>query len=474
MDQINFTRLRQLRADDTVDTDSIASLYRAQRQRGFGFTRAQVAFFLQGQEGYQLNLEYKRPKEFSSIVSREPGEGLQADLMFFKRRWRRNERSKFATQPRSTANLLVFLNVVDVHSRKAWSKKLRDKSKEEVTSAFEEILDDIEGDGKQVKNLNSDGGREFLNSDFQNLLQNKQIKHYVSDKTDFAKNGIVERFNRTMRRKVEIWKRDNLNSNFVDFATGALITQYNNRKHSTIKNTPNAVWNGTEQNRQTVKKLQYDFAIGDRVRKIERNALFEKGAFQWSRDVFRIVAVQDVPARYQYPDADPGTRPRAFVLQTTRGQQRRLPRSYLGYELLKVRAVERSQGVEQADVDRGQRREARQDRQDRQSRRLRREGIEAVNVRPQRRAGRGLQPKSLVGKDIRVTWKRVGNDWSVLDRNTIQQYGTNGTRRFKGRVLSYNSQTKVHRVRFEGGTFALNFMVQSDPDFIQRRHWAFA
>jgi hypothetical protein len=41
-------------------------------------------------------------------------------------------------------------------------------------------------------------------------------------------------------------------------------------------------------------------------------------------------------------------------------------------------------------------------------------------------------------------------------------------------VLSYNSQTKVHQVRFEDGTFALNFMVQSDPDFIQRRHWAFA
>eukprot|EP01047_Picozoa_sp_COSAG01_P136154 COSAG01_NODE_66496_length_270_cov_0.561404_1_plen_70_part_01 len=70
MDQIDFTSLRELRADDTVNTDSIDSLYRAQRQRNLGFTRRQVAYFLRGQEGYQLALEFKRPKEFSSIVSR--------------------------------------------------------------------------------------------------------------------------------------------------------------------------------------------------------------------------------------------------------------------------------------------------------------------------------------------------------------------------------------------------------------------
>eukprot|EP01052_Picozoa_sp_SAG31_P026941 SAG31_NODE_2480_length_5634_cov_5.818248_2_plen_477_part_00 len=476
MDQIDFTSLRELRADDTVNTDSIDSLYRAQRQRNLGFTRRQVAYFLRGQEGYQLALEFKRPKEFSSIVSRAPGEALQADLIFFKKRWRRNERSKFGREPRSVANLLVFLNVVDVHSRKAWSKKLRDKSKEEVTAAFDEILDDIIADGKEVKYLNSDGGREFLNDEFQALLEEQEIKHYVSDKTDFAKNGIVERFNRTMRRKVEIWKRDNPNRNFVNFVTGPLLTQYNDRKHSTIKNTPNSVWDGREQNQQQVKKLQYDFAVGDRVRKIERNALFDKGAFQWSRDVYRIVAAQDVPAGYQYPDADPGTRPRAFVLETTRGQRRRLGRSYLGYELLKITGAQRPAGVEQADVDRRERREARQDRQDRAARRLRREGVDAANVQPQqRRSSRGLRPNDLVGKNIRVTWKQIGaNNWSVLDRNTIQQYGTSGTRRFTGRVLSYNPQSKMHSVRFADGTFNLNFMVSTDPDFIQRRYWAFA
>ena len=210
LEKIDYQALRKLSNNDTIDTNSIDALYRAQRQRNLGFTRKQVAYFLKGQESYQLSLEFNRPKEFSSIVAREIGSSLQADLIFFKRRWRKGERSKFAKEPSRTTNLLVFLNVVDVKSRKAWSKHLKSKNKDEVTRGFAEILDEIQAAGHQVKNLNSDSGKEFLNDKFQALLStafDEPIKHYISDKTDFAKNGIVERFNRTMRINC-IWSND--------------------------------------------------------------------------------------------------------------------------------------------------------------------------------------------------------------------------------------------------------------------------
>ena len=189
----------------------------------------------------------------------------------------------------------------------------------------------------------------------------------------------------------EIWKRKHARGDFVNFATTNLLTQYNNREHGTIKAAPNKVWRGQAKNKQQVKKLTYSFNVGDFVRKIERNAIFEKGAFQWSSEVYKVIAAQDTPQKYKYPDADPGTRPRAFVLETTRGKRRHLERSYLGYELLKVREkVERDDGVGQREVDNRRRREQRQDKQDRQARRLLREGIETGNIRPDsRRAVRG-------------------------------------------------------------------------------------
>ena len=99
------------------------------------------------------------------------------------------------------------------------------------------------------------------------------------------------------------------------------------------------------QNEQQVKKLTYPINVDDFVRKIDRNAIFEKGAFQWSPEIYKVIASQDVPDNYQCPDAGLGTKPRAFVLtKTTRGRRRRLDRGYLGYELLKVREnVERDE-----------------------------------------------------------------------------------------------------------------------------------
>ena len=48
--------------------------------------------------------------------------------------------------------------------------------------------------------------KEFTSKAFKDLLQEFGINHYESEVQDFAKNAIVERYNRTLRRIMEVDK----------------------------------------------------------------------------------------------------------------------------------------------------------------------------------------------------------------------------------------------------------------------------
>ena len=68
-----------------------------------------------------------------------------------------------------------------------------------------------------VKSINGDAGGEFESKVFMDMLKSKDEKYgfpitmYTSDPKDFAKNGIVERFNRTFRRLMLVDKAQNNN-----------------------------------------------------------------------------------------------------------------------------------------------------------------------------------------------------------------------------------------------------------------------
>ena len=89
------------------------------------------------------------------------------------------------------------LNVVDVHSRKAFSVLIANKKEATVMTAFQKILAEIVKDGKKVRHVNSDDGKEFVS--VWKMLTDNGIQVHKSRKEEFAKNAIVERFNRTAR-----------------------------------------------------------------------------------------------------------------------------------------------------------------------------------------------------------------------------------------------------------------------------------
>ena len=162
MENINFDRLRDLfYGDNTYNVDSLNDLYETARDTRQGnqrkFTKKEVKYYLNKQESYQLDLQFNKPKKFDAITSEVSGRGLQADLIFFKRSFGGGKFTSRASGEKYVrggknyqvgSNLIAYLNVVDIKSRKAWSEKLASKGAVDVTEAMKKIFEDIQRDGK--------------------------------------------------------------------------------------------------------------------------------------------------------------------------------------------------------------------------------------------------------------------------------------------------------------------------------------
>ena len=88
------------------------------------------------------------------------------------------------------------------------------------------------------KKIQCDKGSEFFNSLFLKLCKENRIHIYSS----FSENNacIVERFNRTMREKMQRYFTFVDNNRYIEVLEG-LVESYNNSYHRSIKRTPNSV-----------------------------------------------------------------------------------------------------------------------------------------------------------------------------------------------------------------------------------------
>eukprot|EP01052_Picozoa_sp_SAG31_P019526 SAG31_NODE_1428_length_8391_cov_4.335866_2_plen_194_part_00 len=81
------------------------------------------------------------------------------------------------------------------------------------------------------------------------------------------------------------------------------------------------MWELKDKNKQKYNFIQFKYKKGDRVRTLNKNALFEKGTYEYSEELYTI-------------DRIDGKR---FYLVKNNGDQ--LGRGYLGYELMLVKNV---------------------------------------------------------------------------------------------------------------------------------------
>lgn len=202
-----------------------------------------------------------------------------------------------------------ILTVICVFSKFAWAVPVARKTKEAVTAAMKKIL---LGSSRKPKNIQSDLGKEFYNSDFSALMKRFKINHYSSYST--MKSFICERFNRTLKNMM--WKQFSLQGNYkwLDMLP-ELVKRYNNTVHSTIKMKPVDVTKSLEKSLlesvyrlQPQKKIKAKFKVNDRVRISKAKTIFTKGYNQsWSNEIFKIVKVQP-------------TNPTTYLLQDYLGQ----------------------------------------------------------------------------------------------------------------------------------------------------------
>ena len=92
-----------------------------------------------------------------------------------------------------------LLTVIDVFSKFTWVVPVHSKDAKTITEVFDQVL--TTATPRQTRRLQTDKGKEFCNSDLQNLIKRHKIQHFASENDQQV--DVVKRFNRTI--KTRIW-----------------------------------------------------------------------------------------------------------------------------------------------------------------------------------------------------------------------------------------------------------------------------
>ena len=201
-----------------------------------------------------------------------------------------------------------ILVVVDVLSRYAWIYPLKDKSAQSVTLAFSRLLDE----GRCPTKLQTDQGKEFVNTSFKNLMSQNGINHFTTTNDDI-KCAIVERLNRTLREKIYRYMHAKKTNRFIDILD-KLVRGYNSSVHRTIKMAPadvnednyvQVLVNIRKTHKISPKNPAKRFKEDDFVKIPRKKDRFEKGATSnWTEEIFKIAKSKKTPHKYIYKLVD--------------------------------------------------------------------------------------------------------------------------------------------------------------------------
>ena len=193
----------------------------------------------------------------------------------------------YLPNPTLNKNYKYLLTCIDVKSRYAFGKPLKNKTGEEV---FNAILDLFKLYGKP-KNLNIDEGKEFIYSNFIQYCEKNDITLWYSNPQQTNKNSIIERFHRTLRNLLLAYTL-NYRKSYID-DIDLLYKNYNTTYHSTIKEIPLEIWKGKAKNKQKINLIPMKFEVGDKVRHIVKKSVFDKSSStsNYTKSVYTIQSI---------------------------------------------------------------------------------------------------------------------------------------------------------------------------------------
>jgi transposase InsO family protein len=258
----DFTNQDEAYIIDTYRKNNVGAykIYKYFKSKNINYTIKQIKETIKKDNITQAFQKPKSSKQKSSFIAARPGFQFQIDITFI-------------THGKID---IPILTCIDVLTRFALAVKLKSKSSKEVSNAFEKIIKAI-GSPKTVYH---DEGKEFLNSDFQNLLNRYNIEQIIAKEHA----AYIERFNRTL--KDMLYKHFYRNS-FLGFNQKVLnnyVNVYNNTYHNAIKMTPieaikdyrRAFTNTVNQSTFHMFPNENQFNVGDRIRYLRDRNLFSK------------------------------------------------------------------------------------------------------------------------------------------------------------------------------------------------------
>jgi IS30 family transposase len=265
-------------------------------------TRAQVQQWLNNQKVHQLHLIPKKSTTIKPIIVTKPGLNIQIDLIDMGEHayndWR------------------YIFTMIDSFSRKAYAEPLKSKDAQTVNNAYFKIANQHDIKPKIVM---SDNGSEFM-SILNKKLEEDGIKHWTGTPGRPQSQGIIERFNGTLKKYIEQGITATNNKNWVS-QLQTYMDNYNNTPRRTTETAPNDI---NEINRQEIADKirarankhniadKLDLNIGDKVRKkIFKGKLDKYSKPNWSDElhtVSRIIKAKKpyIRTRYEIDDIRSG------------------------------------------------------------------------------------------------------------------------------------------------------------------------
>ena len=274
------TRLQEIyyNAKHPASFSGVEALYRAVKDDGkIPVSRTMVRKWLENQLTYTLHKPIRKRFPRGRVLVSGMDWQWESDLVDLSKLSRYNNGYKW------------LLTTIDVLSKYAWVVPMKDKTGKSLVQAYKKILKG----GRKPTKLHTDHGTEFLNRQFQDLLQDKDIQFFTTNNE--TKASVVERFNRTLKTRMFKYFTFKNTRKYIDVLAD-LVDSYNHSYHRSIGTKPALV---NKKNENVIWKRLYGqgsdaptrfkFNVGDQVRIGKSKMIFTKGYLpNWTEEIFTI------------------------------------------------------------------------------------------------------------------------------------------------------------------------------------------
>lgn len=260
-----------------------------------GLNESKTRRWLTFEDAYTLHKPIVRRFERRKTIASSIDAQWQADLMDLRKIRKDND------------GFVFVLVVVDILSRYAFVRPLKDKTGNSVVEAFADIFK--RGRRRPLK-LQTDAGTEFTNRTFQNFLKKENVGFFVTQNRE-TKASIAERFIRTFKNRMWRYFTREQTYRYVDKLQD-LVKGYNRSFHSSIRMAPELVTSKNQDhvfdtlyNKDIKSRRKESLRVGDNVRLSKPRKTFSKGyESAWTEEIFFVSEVlRTTPRTYRVLDS---------------------------------------------------------------------------------------------------------------------------------------------------------------------------